>query len=119
MADHKNKPRFGSLQPDVEDILHWNDLTDSDFPKASAAEKEDFIQQRKSVSYWADAWRRLRKNTVAMVALCVLVAIMLFAFVGPMVVPYGYDQFNKGAENLHPWHTSLEDQAKLAEALNT
>ena len=119
MADHKNKPRFGSLQPDVEDILHWNDLTDSDFSKASAAEKEDFIQQRKSVSYWADAWRRLRKNTVAMVALCVLVAIMLFAFVGPMVVPYGYDQFNKGAENLHPWHTSLEDQAKLAEALNT
>ena len=118
MADHKNKPRFGSLQPDVEDILHWNDLTDSDFSKASAAEKEDFIQQRKSVSYWADAWRRLRKNTVAMVALCVLVAIMLFAFVGPMVVPYGYDQFNKGAENLHPWHTSLEDQAKLAEALN-
>ncbi|MCQ4769330.1 ABC transporter permease [Intestinimonas massiliensis] len=118
MADHKNKPRFGSLQPDVEDILHWNDLTDSDFSKASAAEKEDFIQQRKSVSYWADAWRRLRKNTVAMVALCVLVAIMLFAFVGPIVVPYGYDQFNKGAENLHPWHTSLEDQAKLAEALN-
>ena len=50
MADNKNKPRFGSLQPDVEDLLHWNDLADADFSKASAAEKEDFIQQRKSVS---------------------------------------------------------------------
>lgn len=46
MADNKNKPRFGSLQPDVEDLLHWNDLADADFSKASAAEKEDFIQQR-------------------------------------------------------------------------
>ena len=49
MADHKNKPRFGSLQPDVEDILHWNDLNESEFSKARAAEKEDFIKQRKSV----------------------------------------------------------------------
>ena len=46
MADHKNKPRFGSLQPDVEDILHWNDLTDSDFSKASAAEKEGLRPMR-------------------------------------------------------------------------
>ena len=73
-------------------------------------EKEDFIQQRKSVSYWADAWRRLRKNVVAMVALGVIVLLVLFAFVGPMLVPYGYDQFNAGAENLYPWHYSLEAQ---------
>ena len=56
---------IGSLQPDIEDILKWNDLSDTDFQKADAAEKEDFIPQRSSISYWADAWRRLRKHTVA------------------------------------------------------
>ena len=43
-----------------------------------------------------------------MVALGVIVLLVLFAFVGPMLVPYGYDQFNAGAENLYPWHYSLE-----------
>lgn len=108
---------LGSLQPDIEDILQWNEFSDTDFQKADAAEKEDFIPQRSSISYWADAWRRLKKNTVAMVALGVLVFISLFAFLGPVIVPYGYEEFNRGAENLHPWHTSLEDQQKLAEAM--
>lgn len=108
---------IGSLQPDIEDILKWNELGPADFEKAQESEKEDFIPQRASVSYWADAWRRLRKNTVAMVALGVLVFISLFAFLGPVIVPYGYEEFNRGAENLHPWHTSLEDQKKLAEAM--
>lgn len=108
---------IGSLQPDIEDILKWNDLSDTDFQKAGAAEKEDFIPQRSSISYWADAWRRLKKNTVAMVALGVLVFISLFAFLGPVIVPYGYEEFNRGAENLHPWHTSLADQQKLEEAM--
>lgn len=118
MADRKRKYGIGSLQPDVEDILQWNELGDADFATASAEEKESFVQQRESVSYWADAWRRLRQNTVAMVALFVLVCIVVFAFIGPAVVPYGYDQFNKTGGNLHPWHTSLEDQAKLEDALN-
>lgn len=108
---------LGSLQPDIEDILQWNEFSDTDFQKVDAAEKEDFIPQRSSISYWADAWRRLKKNTVAMVALGVLVFISLFAFLGPVIVPYGYEEFNRGAENLHPWHTSLADQQKLAEAI--
>ena len=52
-----------------------------------------------------------------MVALVVLVLVALFAFVGPMVVPYSYDQFISGAENLHPWHYTLEDQQRVAEEL--
>ena len=48
-----------------------------------------------------------------MVALGVIIFLVLFAFVGPYLVPYGYDQFNKGAENLHPTHYTLEDTQKL------
>ena len=116
MAKKTKKPVFGSLQPDVDGMLDWNSLTPADFAPAGQEEKDDFIQERKSVSYWADAWRRLRKNTVAMVALGVIILLVLYAFVGPILVPYGYDEFNAGAENLYPWHYSLEDQATYAEA---
>lgn len=117
MAEHKRKKTFGSLQPDIEDILSWNELPGDAFEAATTEERENFIQDRKSVSYWADAWRRLRKNIVAMVALCIVVIIALFAFIGPMVVPYTYKQQVRGSESLHPWHYSLEDQKRISDYL--
>ena len=108
------KRAIGSLQPDVEDILHWNDLPADAFEAASASEKENFIQDRKSVSYWADAWRRLRRNKVAMVAMVIVILLALFAFIGPMIVPYSYDQQIRGANNLHPWHYSWEDKQRIS-----
>ncbi|MEI3412935.1 MAG: hypothetical protein V8Q57_06905 [Blautia sp.] len=51
----------------------------------------------------------MKKNVVAMVALGVIIFLFLFAFVGPLLIPYGYDEFNKGAENLYPYHYTLED----------
>ena len=113
MAEKKRKQPFGSLRPDVDDILDWNNLPQDAFEPASSAEKESFIQDRESVSYWKDAWRRLRRNKVAMVAMVIVILIGLFAFVGPMIVPYTYDQVISGANNIHPWHYSLEDQAAI------
>ena len=112
----KRKKVLGSLQPDIEDILDWNKLPEDAFQPASAEEKESFIQDRKSVSYWKDAWRRLRRNKVAMVAMVIVILLGLFAFVGPLIVPYSYDEVIPGANNLHPWHYSLEDQEELAAA---
>ena len=71
MAEKKKKQPFGSLRPDVDDILDWNNLPADAFAKASSEEKSSFIQDRESVSYWKDAWRRLRRNKVAMVAMVV------------------------------------------------
>ena len=113
MADKKKKQPFGSLRPDVDDILAWNELPQDSFEPASSEEKSSFIQDRESVSYWKDAWRRLRRNKVAMVAMVIVILIGIFAFVGPMVVPYTYDQVISGANNIHPWHYSLEDQAAI------
>ena len=109
--DKKIKKCPVSLQPDIENLLQ--DLSPDDFASASRQEKDDFIQDRQSVSYWKDAWRRLKKNVVAMVALGVIVFLFLFAFVGPLLIPYGYDEFNKGAENLYPYHYTLEDPQRV------
>ena len=97
-----------------EEAFDFGILNDRSF---APADKAGFIPDRPPTSYWKDAWRRFRRNLVAMVALTVLVLIVLFAFVGPMIVPYGYDEFNKGAENLHPSHYSLEDQLLIEEKL--
>lgn len=109
--DKKIKKCPVSLQPDIENLLQ--DLSPDDFASASRQEKDDFIQDRQSVSYWKDAWRRLKKNVVAMVALGVIVFLFLFAFVGPLLIPYGYDEFNKGAENLYPYHYTLENTQRV------
>ena len=109
--DKKIKKCPVSLQPDIENLLQ--DLSPDDFASASRQEKDDFIQDRQSVSYWKDAWRRLKKNVGAMVALGVIVFLFLFAFVGPLLIPYGYDEFNKGAENLYPYHYTLEDTQRV------
>lgn len=113
MAEHKRFNKIGSLQPNIDDILKWNELPEDSFDSATTEEKENFIQERKSVSYWADAWRRLRKNKVAMVALCIIIVLVLFGFVGPKIVPYTYKQQIRGAEALHPWHYTLEDTEKI------
>lgn len=106
MSDKKRFNKPGSLQPNIEDILQWNDLPADAFDPATSEEKENFIQDRRSVSYWKDAWRRLRKNTVAMVAMVIIILLSVFAFVGPSVVPYTYKQQIRGSESLHPWHYS-------------
>ena len=112
MAEENKMKRFSvSMQPDIEDLL--KEISPADFAPATKEERDDFIQERQSVSYWKDAWRRLKKNVVAMVALGVIVFLVLFAFVGPYLIPYGYEQFNKGAENLYPYHYALEDQKRL------
>ena len=113
MSDKKRFHKPGSLKPNIDDILQWNDLPADAFEPATSEEKENFIQDRRSVSYWKDAWRRLRKNTVAMVALVIIIVLAIFAFVGPAVVPYTYKQQIRGSEALHPWHYSLEDQEKI------
>lgn len=86
MSGKKRFQKPGSLQPNIDDILEWSKLPEDAFDAASSQEKADFIKDRKSVSYWADAWRRLRKNKVAMVALAIIIALVIFGFVGPSLV---------------------------------
>ena len=101
MSGKRRYQRPGSLQPNIEDILEWSELPEDAFEDASAQEKEEFIKVRKSVSYWADAWRRLRKNKVAMVAFAIIIILVIFAFVGPNLVPYTYKQQTRGAEDVY------------------
>ncbi|MDR3120010.1 MAG: ABC transporter permease [Clostridiales bacterium] len=82
---------------------------------STTEEKEAFISPRKSVGYWADAWRRLKQNRVSMVALGVIVVLALFAFVGPSLIPYKYNQQVRTSLNLAPLQYSEAELAQIAE----
>ena len=85
------------------------------FEPANPEEKKELIIQRKSLSFWRDAWQRLRKNPTAMIGLVLIILSLLFAFVGPLFIPYKYDEQVRGFENLHPMQTpQARDDAKNA-----
>jgi len=88
-------------------------LNPDDFIPSTAEEKQAFIPHHKSVSYWADAWRRLRKNYAAMVSMGLIVFFILFACLGPVIVPYNYDEQIRGSENLYPQLTRIKAGEKV------
>lgn len=51
---------------------------------------------RPAISYWQDAWRRLRKNPVAMASLVVLVILIIMCIIGPYI--RGYDFITKNVK---------------------
>ncbi|MDX9691635.1 MAG: ABC transporter permease [Acholeplasmataceae bacterium] len=74
----------------------------SDFRLLDASEKISSEQIRPGLTYWKDAWRRLKKNKLAMIGLVVIGLMTLFAIFGPLFTPYKYSDQKVGFTNLPP-----------------
>lgn len=76
------------------------------FTPLSEEEKKFEEVVRPSVGYWADAWRRLKNNKVALFSLILIVVIVICAFLGPIfmekVLGYTYYDTNLQATDLRP-----------------
>lgn len=46
----------------------------------------------RGTSLWKDAWRRLRKNRLAVLGGAVTAVVLVISAIGPLFSPYGYDQ---------------------------
>ena len=57
---------------------------------------------RPSLTYWQDAWYKLRHNPVATVGLILLVIYVLLAIFAPILSQYDFGQQNAAAKNLKP-----------------
>ena len=57
---------------------------------------------RPSLTYWADAWRRLKKNRLAMVGLVGVILVVLFGVVGPYFFEASYSDQRNEFRNLGP-----------------
>ncbi|HOL17792.1 MAG TPA: ABC transporter permease [Bacillota bacterium] len=62
--------------------------------------QEDLV--RPSTTYWQDAWRRLKKNPLAMASLALIIFIILLAVFGPMLSPYSYAEQDFARKNQGP-----------------
>lgn len=81
-------------------------LNVDDFLPASETEKERLTVMRKSVGFWKDGVRRLKKNRISMVSLAVIIVVFFLSFLVPVFYPYRYEQQIRGSENLAPMEYS-------------
>lgn len=82
------------------------DLDKELFTPLSDEEKKFEQIVRPSVGYWADAWRRLKGNKVALVSLIMIIIIVIFAFLGPILMEkmmgYTYYDTNLQGTDIRP-----------------
>jgi oligopeptide transport system permease protein len=72
-------------------------ITAKDASLTAYAQKLEKLDAPKGRSLTEDAIRRLTRNKAAVVAIFLLIAILLFAFVGPYFVPWSYDKVDWSA----------------------
>jgi len=83
--------------------MNNSEVLEKDLFKPATDEEKAIVEvTRPSISYWRDAWNRLKANKVAIGGLVVIVLVFLAAIIGPMLSPYSYSQINEGSENLAP-----------------
>ncbi len=78
-----------------------NSLLFSPLDRTKLLEQETDLSPTTS-SYWRDAWRRLKKNPLAMMGLFTLMLLILFAIIGPLITPYTYYETHLHLKNLPP-----------------
>ena len=64
-------------------------------------DKMDSIS-RPNLSFWQDAWRRLKKNRAAFIGLCIIILYGLLAIFAPMFSQYSYTQMDANMMNAGP-----------------
>ncbi len=93
MQSEAKRKIFHSLQLNIN-----YQLDEKDFELASKNDKIQFSNKKKPVSFRT----AFKSNKIALIALYILIAIFIFAFLGPLLTQYSYDQQIRGAENLFP-----------------
>ncbi|WP_312699069.1 ABC transporter permease [Sedimentibacter sp.] len=54
---------------------------------------------RPNLTYWKDAWRRIKQNKIAFAGLMIIILYTLLAIFGPMMNKYGYTEINSAKMN--------------------
>jgi peptide/nickel transport system permease protein len=76
----------------------------------------------KGETYWGGVWRRFRKHKMAMAGLCVLSVLVVACWLGPLVIPYHFDDLDlnhakEAFSFMHPLGTDELGQDTLVRLL--
>lgn len=98
MKKQKIQEEVKAVEAEQEQTTFTEDMFNFVKEDESAAEK----MYAPSISYWQDAWRRLKKNKVAMASMIFIILLTLMAIIAPMVSPYTHDAVNFSAMDNGP-----------------
>jgi oligopeptide transport system permease protein len=71
--------------------MNENQLTGKDFEVVGTDIRKSMESVRPSISYWKDAWRRLRMNKIAIGVLVFLIVITLGTVIFPAITPFSFE----------------------------
>lgn len=77
-------------------------VKDKRFELVDSSTLDSDLVVRPNISYWQDAWRRLKKNPVAMGSLCILFVIISMAIFMPIIRNLDYQTVVTEKKNLSP-----------------
>lgn len=75
---------------------------DSEFMIIGLSSLIEEEKMRPSLTYWQDAWRRLKQNKVAMTSLIILIVLGTMCIIGPYLNGYKFEVTDSKAINLFP-----------------
>ncbi len=99
-----NRKKEAIFQPVAAPIYTLEDeiTDDSLFEPLDDAEKQTDVISRPSLTYWQNAWQKLRRDPLAMAGIVVIILMILLAIFGPLIQPYTYDGQDYSAINQTP-----------------
>lgn len=77
-------------------------LTDDLFERVGTKGLSGEELRKKSLTYWADVWRRFRENKLALFGMILLVTIVVLLFVGPVISGKDYQYMDPSQKDLLP-----------------
>lgn len=83
-------------------IVEGYEFDDDDFKPVPREKRQADSVMDPVTPLWKNVVRTYCSNKLAVVALIIFIAVLLFGFIGPMFMPYEYDQVIRGAKFLSP-----------------
>ena len=69
-----------------------NELEQQLFTPLDRSEKTGLRTETETIAFWSDVWRRFRKNIPALIGVVIILLFVIFAIIGPLILPYRYDK---------------------------
>ena len=91
---------YGFIDPECDSNTSLK-LSAEDFAPAPPASDAERIA-RPSLSYWEDAWQRLKQNTRALISLYIVIALAAFTLIGPLLWTIDPSQQDLNQISQHP-----------------
>ncbi|MCG8513534.1 MAG: ABC transporter permease [Halanaerobiales bacterium] len=93
---------MSNLKGKLERLENSEVLSDDLFTRVGTAGLSSEQKNQPSITYWADVWRRFRKNKMALLGLIILTLVVLTIILGPIISGKDYQYMDSSVKKLGP-----------------